>query len=419
MKILILTASPLRDKLIDELIAEELTSRGHEVVIKPCLREGRKAVLEMKPDIVVVPPIRNAYSRDFVETLKYHGVGVVSRHTEASCDWQDYKAMSDLEKRNIMGNFPYIVDKELVWSNDEAQILARRGTPFPVIPVGAIGLDIYKNIKNVKHKKKTLLIACPWGFADSAPDLNIEEMVKAKHDEEGKKRHIKFIKAVAKKCDWKIIVTLHPGVDPKEYREQLDVEIDTETVAAELLRKSDVLVHSGSTMAIEMHMLDKPAFQYQDVNIKVEAGWWSNKDTPLSNVSPKIKNAGDLIKQLDGLHGSNANLEAIEALEKGRYGRMDGLAYKRAADQIETVKGKWTDKWPRSQHDYDQPVCMKSLETAVKSGVCGICGGKYHIIDRDWLQKTLKILEIEKDVNPLYQIVCPNCGSKFYLPWQQ
>jgi hypothetical protein len=170
-KILILTASPVRDKYVDELIASKLRVAGHDVWVRPCLRQGRDSVLELEPDVVVVPPIRNPYSRDFVGTLKRWGCGVVTRHTEPSCSWQDWKKMDEKQRQEIMGRWSYIVDAELVWSQDEAEILKRRNCPFPVIPVGACNADVYKNaemrarLRNVdafrdKYKfarKKTLL----------------------------------------------------------------------------------------------------------------------------------------------------------------------------------------------------------------------------------------------------------------------
>ena len=55
MRILILTASPQRDAIIDRQLRDELSKRGHEVFIRPCLREGQESIPELQPDIVVVP----------------------------------------------------------------------------------------------------------------------------------------------------------------------------------------------------------------------------------------------------------------------------------------------------------------------------------------------------------------------------
>jgi len=435
MKILILTASPIRDKQIDNLIAQELTRRGHEVQVRPCLREGRKAVLEFQPDVVVTPPIRNPYSRDFVDTMKHYGIGVVSRHTEASCDWQDFQKMGENERMDILGKFKYAVDKELVWGEDEAQLLRRRNCPFPVIPVGAFGLDIYKQDisgfgTKEDFKKKfgftkdnILLIACPWGFADSAPDLNIDETVNARKDAEGRKRHIDMIKHLKTALpDWDILVTLHPGVLPEEYKAQLpDTPIDLTRSSTELLYHCDALVHSGSTMGMEMHFLNKPAYQFQDVNEKLTAGWWLKTGTPLSQVSPEAKTPEDLAAAiLAGERTSNANLDAVAALENGRYGKMDGLAYQRAADEIESVKGKFELRWPKATIDYDQPLCVKDGSQLTATGTCGICGGTYTLVRKEWMVKILSLFKIpQTEADKMYNVCCPNCASRFYLPWQQ
>ncbi|MHC4489694.1 MAG: hypothetical protein ACYSW7_11055 [Planctomycetota bacterium] len=191
-KVLILTASPVRDRYIDKLIARELTTLGSEVRIHPCLREGRDATLEFLPDVVVVPPIRNIYARDLAEQLKKWKCGVITRHTEPSCSWQDWKRMNEKQKMEILGRWPYMVDMELVWSQDEAEILNKRQhVPFRAMPVGSFSADVYKNKDYVRElkkksafnakwkfnsKKKTLLIASPWGFADTAPDLHIDDI---------------------------------------------------------------------------------------------------------------------------------------------------------------------------------------------------------------------------------------------------
>jgi surface carbohydrate biosynthesis protein len=437
-KIVILTASPVRDKLIDELIAQELRNRGHEVVVAPCLRAGRQTCLDIKPDVVVVPPVRNPYSRDFVETLKYHGVGVVSRHTEASCDWQDFKKLDNQSKGELYGHFEYDVDAELVWGPDEAQILSRRPHSPPVAAVGALALDtctadlvleqkeVFMERLQLDPKKKTLLIACPWGFADSAPDLNIDETVKARKDIEGRARHITMIKVLQETLSekWNIVVTLHPGVMPESYTAALpDIPIDTESPSVALLKNCDALIHSGSTMGVEMHTLGKPAFQYQDVNCKLTAGWWLATGSPLSKVSPSFEKPAELAEAVaKSKKGSNADPKAIEDLVLGRYGVMDGKAYKRVADVVDTVEGKWQDKWSRPVRDYNQPMCTKDRGEIVSEGLCGICGGNYTVVKKDWIDNIMKIAGAPENIlekKGLFRVSCPNCCSKFYLPWQR
>jgi hypothetical protein len=436
-KFVILSASPQRDKLLDELMAEELRLRGHEAHVYPCLRAGRKACLDIQPDVVVVPPIRNPYSRDFVETLKYQGCGVVSRHTEASCDWPDYKKMGNREKISINGQYPYEIDSELVWGPDEADILNRRRASFPAISVGSFSADKYlsKELKKKvgttpafrKHygfeKKKTLLISCAWGFADSAPDLHIAETTKARKDNEGRTRHIEMIKKLRElvKDEWDILITLHPGVMPEQYAQAFpDIPIDTTRASIELMTHCDAMIHSGSTMGIGAHLLKMPAFQYQDVNSKLTAGWFCKEGTALSRVSPGFQTAEELADAVLNctLKKSNANEDAIKELVEGRYGKMDGKAYLRAVDVIEAVEGKWETKWSRPVRDYNQPMCFRDKKTAIHDGVCNICGETYCMINKAWWDKLCDVLKLDKegiDKKGLFNVSCPHCCSQFVI----
>jgi len=438
-RVLILSASPIRDKLIDRMIADELVRLGCEVQVKPCLREGRKTVLEYQPDVVVTPPIRNPYSRDFVETCKDYGVGVVSRHTEPSCDWGDYKKLSENQKHEILGRWRYDIDKELVWGADEAEILSRRGCGFPVIPVGAIGLDIYFNkalCESLYDKKiffekyklnpelKTLIISSPWGFADSAPDLSIEDIEIAQKDIDGRGKHLAMIEQVvtALRGKWNILITVHPGVVVEPYKqlaEKLAVSLDADSPMMEMILHCDALIHAGSTTAISSHLLNLPAFQYGDVNCKNSDNWWGVPESAISRVSPKYNDVESLIAAIEKAERvSNANIETIKELEKGRYGNMDGLAYQRAAREISEVGGKFNLTWPRSPYDYDQPVIFKDGHGKFDRSFCGICNRSFVVVNREWLHRLCNTMKGDVKIadNLIASCsVCPHCAARFFV----
>ena len=428
MRILILTASPQRDMIIDRQLKDELSKRGHEAFVKPCLREGRQAVLELKPDVVVVPPIRNPYSRDFVETCKGWNIGVVTRHTEASCSWQDFNEMdAEGKHRNILGLFRYQLDAEIVWGQDEAEILQKRGCKFPVIPVGSLAVDAYfkKEILeefnhrevfaeklNIDPERKTVLVGSSWGFADSAPDLRIDEIVDYFKQDEGRDNYIAFVKELQKKLKWNIVLRPHPGVDITEYKKQLDVPIETEMSAIEMLCNCDLLIHSGSTMAMEAHFLGIPAYQFGDVNRKNIKNWFQKPDSPLSKISPHITCVDDMLKD-EYERKSNADKDVLNVLAEGRYGLMDGKATERACDVIEKVTGEFKVCWPKAHVDYDLPHVFKSTERVTTPQFCNICKRPYHILNQLWTDKFFTGLG-QKAIELPEHMQCPNCGSRLF-----
>jgi surface carbohydrate biosynthesis protein len=436
MKILILTASPQRDFAIDALLAEELTKLGNEVKIFPCLRQGRDAVLAEKPDVVVTPPIRNVYSRDFVNTMKNFGMGVITRHTESSIAWEDYKAIDLKERQDIVGRFGYEVDLEIVWSEDEVGMLRRRQTEFPVRAVGCFVADVYKQEGfetkfmprdkfDEKHKldpkKKTILMSSPWGFIDNSPDLRINPHSQCSRDEKGRDEWIKMANVIHKDLGKKfnILLTLHPNIDITPYAEALKdtgLEIDTSSPAVELLKNTDILIHAGSTMCIEMHWLDKPTFQFGDVNHLVGHNWVNRDGAILSRISPHCKTPKDIVRAIKEVkYISNADPKGIEELARGRYGNMDGKASKRAAELINKVKGKFNYIWPDSPHDYTQPLVRRTPSDVIVQSQCGICKKHFITVKLEYLQEMASLIGYKrKKIPPPPESLCPHCGSRFY-----
>jgi hypothetical protein len=440
-KILILTASPVRDKHIDNLIAEKLRALGHEVEIAPCLRGGREKVLEFRPDIVLVPPIRNPNSRDFVAELKRFGCAVATRHTEPSCSWQDFKKMPPAARQEIVGAFPYAVDLELVWSSDEADILNRRGLPFQAVPVGAIGLDIYFDsaLRDALTNKPafwdryklhpgmpTVLISSPWGFADSSPDLGTEEILAAQKDAAGRDRHLAMVRALhaALKDSWNLLMTVHPGVGAAPYQalaKELGIPLDAEHPMLDLLPNVDALIHAGSTAAVSAHLLGVPAFQYGDVNAEGSASWWGVGESAISRVSPMAKTPDELVAMIrtssavgDAI-GSNANPATIKELEEGRYGKIDGHATERAIEHIVKLAGRFQWRWPRSPQDYRQPTVQRAEGEFLKKAFCGVCGETFFLWTDEYLAQMAQFAGVKPEkLRPKGSICCPFCAAKMF-----
>ena len=448
-RILILSASPVRDRHIDNLIADKLRALGHEVEVSPCQRGGREKVLQFKPDICLVPPIRNPNSRDFVAELKRFGCAVVTRHTEPSCSWQDWKQMTPQAQAEILGAFPYLVDLELVWSPDEADILNRRGVPFKAVAVGAIGLDIYFDVKLwvarepreaffARHKldpaKRTLLISSPWGFADSSPDLGTDEILAAQRDAAGRDRHLAMIRTIHPllKDTWNVLMTIHPGVGAEPYAalaKELGIPLDAEHPMLDLLPQCDALIHAGSTAAVSAHLLAISAFQYGDVNAEGSQSWWGVGESAISRVSPMAKSPEELAELLrmelgsmvrSGLPvgaraGSNANPATIKELEEGRYGKIDGQGTDRAVALITQLSGRFRYSWPQSPHDYRQMTVQRAEGDFLKKAVCGVCHGSFVFWTEEYLAMVAKMLGIDPaKLRPRGSICCPFCAARMF-----
>jgi len=80
-------------------------------------------------------------------------------------------------------------------------------------------------------------------------------------------------------------------------------------------------------------------------------------------------------------------MEAIEALQKGRYGLMDGRATARAAGIISKIKGKFVFQWPKSTRDYSQ-LRIRQNEAAILTRMnCGICKEPFVIMNESYLRQ--------------------------------
>ena len=428
MNILILSGSPQRDKLIDELLKEELESLGNEVTIRPIPLGARDAIIELKPDILLMPPICNIYSYDTAYEAARWGTAVVVRHVEPGYDRQDMEIMAKDWRDMALFKRPANLAMELAWGKIEAGFIKKfTTTSFPVIPVGAFISDLYTESylsredkeENVISKyelnpsKKTILISSPWGLMDIDSDLAGQSSEVCIADNEAMEKWLAMVCEIKKQlADFNILTTLHPGLlKRKEYKETLEplgISIDTTSTAVHLLSNCDILVHAGSTMAIEMHWLDKPAFQFGDVNSldMKDGNWWQRVGAPISQVSPffiDAKDMGNAIKTCSAK--SNADTKAIKELEDGRYGKMDGNATKRAAMLINELSGKCEIKWPVSNNATDTPYTIKNINEYYSTVRCSVC-------DEPFFMTNKNILKINKDMpSPPMRFFCPVCGA--------
>lgn len=389
MKILIMTLASQRDKVVDNQIAGHLRAYGHEVYVHNYAMAGFQSVPYLKPDVVISPFPGGEFKNEFVRQCKEWGIEVIVRRGEAGMGRDQFDELDEERKGIILGNWDYgsCVDLELVWGQEFAGILRQHGhmPPDKIKPCGAFAFDAYfvKDIKIYPERKKTILFATGFSCADTREqqsDCGLpvgSEYHKKLYDQhtESRGKWIEAIKEFARNFgdDWDFKLKVRPGEQVTEYLEQLGgiVEIlKTSVSSIEALREADILVHSGSTMAIEAHLLYMPSINYCNVN----------PDPLLSKVSP----ATDMYEELEFMLArampgqTNIHQKVLDELIDHLYGPIDGKACERAAryvhDHIKglVIKTNIPDEWPNATRFPTDDVRMKKQEGDIR-WLCPVC----------------------------------------------
>lgn len=352
-KIGIYTLTPQRDTYIDGMLAEKLRGYGHEVVIRSYIYGARESICYEKPDAIIHPMIGGEYKMDTVKKCKEWGVEVIVRRGEAGQGREQFNALDDSHKKVILGNWDYspYVDLELVWGQEFTDIIAEQGwmPEEKMKACGAFAFDPYFASgckKNEEQGKKRILFATGFSTADSTPgycETGLPEGVDY-HEEvhkihaDARKAWLEAIKELVKWFgeDWAFELKVRPGESTNVYIGKVPscVKVHPADAASSVvLRNIDVLVHSGSTLAIEAHLLNIPSFNFHNIN----------PDPLLSQVSPMLENYNELEWNLarTNIYQSNINEGVYNELQEHLYGKIDGKACERAAGFInEHLAGK-------------------------------------------------------------------------------
>lgn len=354
MKIAIYTLTHQRDKFIDGLLAEELRRYGHEVVIRGYIYGARESICYEKPDAIIHPMPGGQYKMDTIEKCKEWGVRVIVRRGEAGMGRKQFEALDDIRKSIILGNWNYspYIDLELVWGQEFADIIAGQGhMPADKIKVcGAFAFDPYFQHEcqkdNISPRKPTILFATGFSTADCRSEY-VECGIPEDSDYHGilHKVHCDardvWLDAIERLVEnyseeWAFELKVRPGESVMEYIDVIPecVKIHREDAPSSVvLRTVDILIHSGSTLAIEAHLLGIPSFNFFGVN----------PDPLLSNISPKMELYTELEFALRRTvpGQSNINEPVYLELQEHLYGKIDGKACQRAAKYIdEHLEGK-------------------------------------------------------------------------------
>jgi len=403
MKIAILTLSGQRDELIDQMLADELHKYQHDAVVRSFIMAGRESVIYDEPDIVIHPMAGGEYKIDLLQKCQQWGVRNIIRRGEAGMGRKEFMQLDEDRKKILLGNWNYnpYIDLELVWGREFGDILAEFGhvDPGKIRVCGAFPFDPYfskdyHRNRSRSNRKKAVLFATGFSTCDCRSDyceLGLEQdssyhkEIYAKH-RAARDVWIEAIKEFAKwfDDDWDIYLKVRPGEMTTEYQESLpdSVKILPQfSPSSEALEKVDVLVHSGSTMAVEAHLMRIPSFNFCNVN----------PDPAVAALSPVIEPPNfrglEWFVTRATLDQSNIDIEQLRVLEDHLYGRINGKACENAARHIdrwigtlitEPIVTNIPDKWPVEvlYHEDKERVHLVRQEGDA-SWLCPACRNQY------------------------------------------
>ncbi len=411
-KIGIYTLTGQRDKLVDYSIANKLRDFGHEVNVRSYINGALEAVCYEKPDVIIHPMPGGEYKMEFIKQCKKWGIEVIVRRGEAGIGKEQWDGLSDSRKTIMLGNWDYspYIDLELTWGQEFTDVLAEHGhIPLDKMKVcGAFAFDVYVNNlvePKIDDRRKTILFATGFAGADSREDYTecgLEEGHPYQNElfrlhTSARKKWIEAIKELIRDFSdtFDFEIKVRPGEVTRRYveafKDNSNVKVHPQLIQSfDVLNKIDILVHSGSTMAIEAHLLNIPSFNFCNVN----------PDPLLSKASPMFESYQELefwlCRATPGR--SNINTEVLGQLQQHLYGKMDGKACERATGFIhEHIKDKRIttnipDVWPKTTaYHFDKENVHLERAKGDNRWICACCRRVY------W-------------TTPMDKCKCPYCG---------
>jgi surface carbohydrate biosynthesis protein len=361
-KVLILTHNHGRDVFFDKLLEQELSNRGHKTWLRGYLKGDKAAVCAIKPDIVVLPEIRCEYTRDFAYQLKQWGVQVVVRLCEVAITEDSIPKISDAYRRAIFGNWPanHCADLVLAWGAKTKKLLSQYGSfsSEKIHAIGGIAFDQYigKPLPPIVERnddKERIMFCTGFAYADRNQEYSMPEALPedplhselVQTDRASRSKYIDMVKWFISKHSDKYHIEVKPHAGEKElvYKKMLgDSVVLNAMTGFQALYNAEYFVHAGSTMAFEAHLVNRPAFSFSNVC----------QDVVVSKISPSFDTKEKLFKAIEKTPSgkSNANPEIISRLAE-YYGPVDGNAYIRAADLIDSMPRNTTsvpDVYPKA-----------------------------------------------------------------------
>jgi surface carbohydrate biosynthesis protein len=331
----------------------------------------------IRPHILVVPELRCEYTLDLARKTKEWGGKVVVRLCEMGITKESIKEISTDYRDAIFGNYSMrgSVDLMLAWGKNQVSLIRKYTDiePEVVKGIGGIAFDQYSYPLTTRYNKTkpVILLATGFPYADRNTDFAIPEAkcgqgLHKKWVETGREGRMKWIKMIrllyayfGDKYHFRILP--HPGEKPDVYQSTLKGigEIVTTSSAFIEVNIADIVVHAGSTIGYEAHLLKKPAFNYMNVC----------EDVVASKLSPNINSPLELIGAIESVgKGSNADPRIARKLTTWYYGPVDGKATIRCVDEIDKIevskKLTYPEQWPKTTEpldNIDKDIVLKTL----------------------------------------------------------
>lgn len=401
MRGIIFTLADQRDRIVNEQIAQHLEVMGHEVDVHNYIHAARHSVPYMKPHFVVHPMIGGQFKLDFVKKCHEWGICNIVRRGEAGMTRDSLMEASEARRGIVLGNFDYneYVDMELVWGTNFGNILIneRKIAHGKVHACGPFAFDIYCHGRTKRKNDGLRAVLFATGFSGGeealpSPECGIgedhpyQEALK-KAAREGRDKWIKAIKLIADCSAWKIFIKVRPGERTDEYlkafgKHPVVTVLPAAYPAHEALKKVDLVVHTGSTLAIEAHLLNIPSINFHNMN----------PDKMVRSLAPQYEKINDFLMALPDIDLSQSNIigrpyrELVEKL----YDRIDGHATARAAQYIDTEvsmrqfppederKALIPDIWPKEVMYPTDTVSPEPDEAFPLTMLCICCHNKFY-----------------------------------------
>ena len=369
-RILLFVVKKQRDLFIDLILRYWLEKLGHEVIMRSLDNIPENSILELLPDAIIWGAKTTLYQMHLARFAADRNIISIVRREE-SLSYKDWNAGNPTVKSWYSGLLDYspFVDLELFFGEEYAEIISTHGH-MPgngCKAVGAMCMDPYF-IPNLQYvfpskaefckmlgicpSKKTMLFASRWGLADREPSGAIPEaidssgqttdsspdVIKAVNmEKDGRKQWLESIRRLYNNegDKWNIIIKVHPGEKREGYESffhenNMCIPVIIDDYMIKILNNIDLLIHAGSTTAIEAHLRNIPSISFYPTG---------NKYSPVRKLSPVAMNFDELSALISNIRlgYSNANIEAAHKSITNFYGTLDGNACQRAAHVIDLL----------------------------------------------------------------------------------